>query len=63
MPTHLLTMAHCVGHSDFFNNRMLSETNADTVIERFKAAGRRVQKYMEDPNIGVDNVEKITMLI
>jgi stage V sporulation protein R len=60
MPTHLLTMAHCVGHSDFFkNNRMFVDTGADTVIERFKAAGRRVQKYMEDPNIGVDKVEKI----
>jgi stage V sporulation protein R len=21
MPTHLLTMAHCVGHSDFFKNK------------------------------------------
>ena len=60
MPTHILTMAHCVGHSDFFkNNRMFSETGADTVISRFKAAGKRVKKYMEDPNIGVDKVEKI----
>jgi len=60
MPTHLLTMAHCVGHSDFFkNNRMFSETNASTVIDRFKAAGKRIQKYMEDPNIGIDKVEKI----
>jgi len=60
MPTHLLTMAHCVGHSDFFkNNRMFKETGADTVIDRFKAAGKRIQKYMEDPNIGVDDVEKI----
>ena len=60
MPTHILTMAHCVGHSDFFkNNRMFSETGADTAIDRFKAAGRRVKKYMEDPNIGIDKVEKI----
>lgn len=60
MPTHILTMAHCVGHSDFFkNNRMFSETNADTVIDRFKSAGKRVKKYMEDPNIGPDAVEKI----
>ena len=42
MPTHVLTMAHCVGHSDFFkNNRMFSETGADTVIDRFKSAGKR----------------------
>tara|TARA_B100000214_G_scaffold311880_1_gene244003 strand:- start:852 stop:2168 length:1317 start_codon:yes stop_codon:yes gene_type:complete len=60
MPTHILTMAHCVGHSDFFkNNRMFSETGADTVIDKFKAAAKRVQKYMEDPNIGVDQVERI----
>ncbi len=60
MPTHILTMAHCVGHSDFFkNNRMFSETYADTVIDRFKAAGKRVKKYMEDPNIGVEEVERI----
>tara|TARA_R100001480_G_scaffold80342_1_gene89607 strand:+ start:2235 stop:3554 length:1320 start_codon:yes stop_codon:yes gene_type:complete len=60
MPTHILTMAHCVGHSDFFkNNRMFSETGADTAIDRFKAAAKRVKKYMEDPNIGVEKVEKI----
>ena len=60
MPTHILTMAHCVGHSDFFkNNRMFSETGADTVIDRFKAAGKRVKKYMEDPSIGVEAVENI----
>ena len=60
MPTHILTMAHCVGHSDLFkNNRMFAETGADTVIDRFKAAGKRVKKYMEDPNIGVDAVERI----
>jgi len=60
MPTHILTMAHCVGHSDFFkNNRMFSETGADTVIDRFKSAGKRVKKYMEDPNIGIDKVENI----
>jgi stage V sporulation protein R len=60
MPTHVLTMAHCVGHSDFFkNNRMFAETRAETAIDRFKAAGKRVKKYMEDPSIGVDAVEKI----
>ena len=60
MPTHILTMAHCVGHSDFFkNNRMFSETGADTAIDRFKSSAKRVKKYMEDPSIGVDRVEKI----
>jgi len=60
MPTHILTMAHCVGHSDFFkNNRMFSETGADTAIDRFKAASKRIKKYMEDPAIGIDAVENI----
>ena len=60
MPTHILTMAHCVGHSDFFKNtRMFAETSADTVLDRFKAAGKRIKKYMEDPNIGIDKVERI----
>jgi stage V sporulation protein R len=60
MSTHILTMAHCVGHSDFFkNNRMFAETNADTVIDSFKSSSKRVKKYMEDPTIGVDRVEKI----
>jgi len=60
MPTHILTMAHCVGHSDFFkNNRMFCETKADTAIDTFKSAGKRVKKYMEDPNIGIDKVERI----
>jgi stage V sporulation protein R len=60
MATHILTMAHCVGHSDFFkNNRMFSETRADTAIDRFKAASKRVKKYMEDPHIGVEAVERI----
>jgi stage V sporulation protein R len=60
MSTHLLTMAHCVGHSDFFkNNRMFVDTHADTAIERFKSSGKRIRKYMEDPSIGIDKVEKI----
>ena len=60
MPTHILTMAHCVGHSDFFkNNRMFSETYADTAIDRFKSAAKRIKKYMENPNIGVEEVERV----
>ncbi len=60
MSTHILTMAHCLGHSDFFkNNRMFADTDAANVIDRFKSASKRIKKYMEDPNIGVDKVEKI----
>jgi len=60
MPTHILTMAHCVGHSDFFkNNRMFAETGADTVIDRFKSSSKRIKKYMESPNIGIEEVERV----
>ena len=60
MPTHVLTMAHCVGHSDFFkNNRMFIETDADNALSRFKSASKRIKKYVEDPTIGIERVEKI----
>jgi len=58
--THLLTMSHCVGHSDFFkNNRMFEKTDPDNIISRFKSAAKRVQAYIEDPNIGIERVEKV----
>jgi len=58
MSTHLLTMSHCIGHSHFFkNNRMFAETDPDNVISRFKNAAKRINKYMADPNIGVEKVE------
>lgn len=57
---HILTMAHCVGHSDFFkNNRMFDETNPDNIIDSFKSAAKYVRKCIEDPSIGIDRVEKI----
>ena len=60
MSIHLLTMSHCVGHSDFFkNNRMFAETDADNVLSRFKSASKRVQAYIEDPSIGIEAVESI----
>tara|TARA_R110000851_G_scaffold256302_1_gene408750 strand:- start:4582 stop:5883 length:1302 start_codon:yes stop_codon:yes gene_type:complete len=60
MSTHLLTMAHCVGHSDFFkNNRMFKDTDPANVISRFKSAGKRVQSYIENPSIGIDKVEAV----
>jgi len=60
MSTHLLTMAHCVGHSDFFkNNRIFKDTDADNVISRFKSASKRIQAYIEDPSIGIEKVESI----
>ena len=57
---HILTMAHCVGHSDFFkNNRMFADTNPNHIIDRFKAAAKYVRKLIEDPSIGIDKVEMI----
>jgi stage V sporulation protein R len=57
---HLLTMAHCVGHSDFFKqNRMFAETNPENIIDSFKSAAKYVRKLIEDPSIGIDRVEHI----
>ena len=56
----LLIMCHCVGHSDFFkNNRMFRDTRADSVVSRFRAAKKRIQSYVEDPTIGITEVELI----
>jgi stage V sporulation protein R len=57
---HILTMAHCVGHSDFFKqNRMFAHTNPDTILDSFKSAARYVRQLIEDPSIGIDKVENI----
>jgi stage V sporulation protein R len=56
----ILIMAHCVGHSDFFkNNRTFKFTRADTVVPRMRNAKKRIQKYVEDPWIGIEKVEKV----
>ena len=56
----LLIMCHYVGHSDFFkNNRMFKDTRADSVVSRFRAAKKRIQSYVEDPTIGIEEVELI----
>ncbi len=60
LPLQVLIMAHCVGHSDFFkNNRMFNHTDAANVISRFRNAAKRIKKYIDNPNIGVEPVEKI----
>ena len=54
----ILIMAHCVGHSDFFkNNRCFKETDAKNIVSRMRNAKKRIQSYVEDPNIGQDKVE------
>ena len=55
----ILIMAHCIGHSDFFkNNRMFKNTRPESVIQRLRSAKKRIQKYVEDPHIGIELVEK-----
>jgi stage V sporulation protein R len=55
----ILIMAHCVGHSDFFkNNRCFKETDPKNIVSRMRNAKKRIQGYVEDPNIGIDKVEK-----
>ena len=57
---HILTMAHCVGHSDFFKqNRMFAHTDPSNIIVSFKSAAKYVRQLIEDPSIGIDRVEKI----
>ena len=57
---HVLTMAHCVGHSDFFKqNRMFADTNPNHIIDKFKAASKYVRTLIEDPSVGIDKVENI----
>tara|TARA_R110000824_G_scaffold21466_10_gene79951 strand:+ start:2207 stop:3523 length:1317 start_codon:yes stop_codon:yes gene_type:complete len=60
MQTHILTMAHCIGHSDFFkNNRTFFATKPELIIPKFKAAGNYVKELIEDPSIGINAVEKV----
>ena len=57
---HILTMAHCVGHSDFFKqNRMFAHTDPANIIVSFKSAAKYVRQLIEDPSIGIERVEKI----
>ena len=54
----VLIMAHCVGHSDFFkNNVTFSQTDPDNVVQSMRNAKKRIRSYVEDPSIGIENVE------
>jgi len=56
----ILTIAHVYGHNYFFkNNFTFKSTRAELTIERFKAHAMRVRRYMEDPSIGIEKVERI----
>lgn len=56
----ILTMAHVYGHNDFFKNNFTftSATNAKETLASFKARADRVRRYIEDPSIGPDAVER-----
>ena len=56
----ILTIAHVYGHNDFFKrNFTYSSTRAEYTIELFKAHALRVRRYVEDPSIGIEKVERI----
>jgi stage V sporulation protein R len=57
----ILTIAHVYGHNDFFRNNFTftSGTKAKFVLERFKNNSHRVQSYIEDPSIGIEEVEHV----
>ena len=60
MAMHVLTMAHCVGHSDFFKNNInFAHTDPENAISKFRTAALRIRRYVEDPGIGVSGVERI----
>lgn len=56
----ILTIAHVYGHNDFFkNNFTFRSTRAEYTIHTFKAHGDRIRRYIEDPSIGLENVERL----
>lgn len=57
----ILTIAHVYGHNDFFrNNRLFKQgTRAGYTIEMFKNHADRIRRYISEPGIGYEKVEKI----
>jgi stage V sporulation protein R len=56
----ILTIAHVYGHNDFAkNNFTFKSTRAELTVETFKAHALRVRRYVEDPSIGVERVERV----
>lgn len=56
----ILTMAHVYGHNDFFANNFTFTSNLDArfTLEMFKNHATRIDSYIEDPSIGIDEVEE-----
>src|SRR3546814_645179 len=56
----ILTIAHVYGHNDFFrNNFTFQVTHPELVIRAFKARADRVRSYIEDPSIGLEQVDAV----
>ena len=56
----ILTIAHVYGHNDFFaqNFTFKSGVDAKYTLEMFKSHAWRINSYIEDPSIGLEQVEK-----
>lgn len=56
----VLTMAHVMGHNDFFKNNIhFSQTRPKDTVNMFKLHSDRIRSYIEDPSIGKKKVERI----
>ena len=56
----ILTIAHVYGHNDFFrNNSTFKHTRPEYTVSAFKTRAARVRSYVEDPSIGIDDVEYV----
>ncbi len=57
----VLTIAHVYGHNDFFKNNFTfrSATDPRQTLAAFKARADRVRRYIEDPSIGAEAVERL----
>ena len=57
----ILTIAHVYGHNDFFANNFTFTSGLDAryTLEMFKNHGVRIDKYIEDPSIGLEQVERV----
>lgn len=56
----ILTIAHVYGHNDFFrNNFTFQSTNPEHMLSAFKMRAARIRGYMEDPSIGIEQLEPI----
>ncbi|WP_300381906.1 SpoVR family protein [Clostridium sp.] len=57
----ILIIAHVYGHNDFFkNNRLFKEgTKSKDALENFKLNGDIIRRYINDPLIGYEKVERI----